>query len=48
MSDIKILEEPLRFIKLYIKLGVKYPREYIDAFAALTQGYWYVIGELYY
>lgn len=42
MSDIKILEEPLRFIKLYIKLGVKYPREYIDAFATLTQGYWYL------
>ena len=38
----RIKEEPFRFIKLYIQLGADYPREYLDAFACLTQGYWYM------
>lgn len=38
----KITQNKFRFLKTYIKLGIHYPREYIDAFAALTQGYWYL------
>ncbi len=38
----KVQHNKMRFIKTYIKLGIHYPREYIDAFAALTQGYWYL------
>lgn len=29
-------------IKLYLKIGSKYPVEYIRAFGDLTQGYWYL------
>lgn len=29
-------------IKLYLKIGAKYPLEYIKAFGDLTQGYWYL------
>lgn len=38
----RIKEELFRFIKLYIQLGADYPREYLDAFACLTQGFWYM------
>lgn len=29
-------------IKLYLKIGVRYPLEYVRAFGDLTQGYWYL------
>lgn len=29
-------------IKLYLRIGIKYPLEYISAFGDLTQGYWYL------
>ena len=28
--------------KLYLKIGLKYPMEYVRAFGDLTQGYWYL------
>lgn len=42
IEDNRIKKEPFRFIKLYIRLGIAYPREYLDAFACLTQGFWYI------
>ena len=29
------------YAKLYIELGLKYPKDYIDAYVAQTMGYWY-------
>lgn len=37
----RIQDNPMEFIKLWIKVGVKCPITYIDAFARLTIGYWY-------
>lgn len=34
-------EDPIKFVKLWIKVGFKFPLTYIDAFAKLTIGYWY-------
>lgn len=36
----KILDEPVRFLKTWIKLGRKEPAKYMEAFLALTQGYY--------
>lgn len=41
----KIYDEPIPYMKLYVKLGLKHPIIYIDAFLANTMGYWY-IGDL--
>lgn len=30
------------FIKTWVRLGVKYPNDYLDAFLAMTQGYWFI------
>lgn len=42
IDDEKIREDFLRFLKIYIKIGVKYPLEYINAYGILTQGFWYI------
>ena len=42
IDDTFIKEEPFRFFRIYIKLGLNWPREYLDAFACLTQGFWYI------
>lgn len=34
-------ENFLNFIKLYVKMGVKFPDEYIEAWVTNTMGYWY-------
>lgn len=34
-------KDKLAFFKFWAKLGLKYPVDYIDAFARLTIGYWY-------
>lgn len=41
----KIYDEPIPYMKLYVKLGLKHPIIYLDAFLANTMGYWY-IGDL--
>ncbi|MDD6734664.1 MAG: DUF6020 family protein [Lachnospiraceae bacterium] len=33
--------DPLAFWKFYIKLGLAYPSEYVEAFLSNTLGYWY-------
>ena len=42
VDENKIKASLFQFIKTYIKLGIKYPREYADAFACVTQGFWYI------
>ena len=42
VDEKSIKNDPMQFLRLYIKLAVRYPREYIDAFASLTQGFWYL------
>lgn len=42
IDDNFIKNDLFRFIKLYIKLGIAWPREYLDAFFCLTQGFWYI------
>ncbi|MBE6903312.1 MAG: hypothetical protein E7480_01745 [Ruminococcaceae bacterium] len=37
----RVKKNPLEFIKLWIKVGIKCPVVYIDAFARITIGYWY-------
>ena len=37
----RIKENPIEFAKLWIKVGIKCPLTYIDAFARLTIGLWY-------
>lgn len=37
-----IKEESFRFLRIYVKLGLNWPREYLNAFACLTQGFWYI------
>lgn len=37
----------LGFIKLVIKVGLRYPGEYIEAIGGLTLGYWYCLDEPY-
>lgn len=32
------------FLRLWAKLGLEYPRDYIDAFIAQTEGYWYIFS----
>lgn len=34
-------EEKLDFLKLWVQVGLEYPRTYVDIFLALTLGYWY-------
>lgn len=34
-------ENPMKFIKLWIKVGLKLPLAYVDAFAKISIGYWY-------
>lgn len=31
----------MKYVKLYVKLGLHYPSQYINAFLNLTYGYWY-------
>ncbi len=38
-------EDPVGFVKAWIKLGVKFPGVYIDAFLECTRGMWYVSDE---
>lgn len=35
------LEDPLRLVRDWIHIGLRYPNEYLDAFLELTRGYWY-------
>ena len=35
-----IREDPLPYLKLWIKLGLRYPREYVEAWVDQTKGYW--------
>lgn len=37
----KIKENPMDFIRLWVKVGLKCPTAYVDAFARITIGYWY-------
>ena len=38
----ELIKENLpNFLKLYVKMGLKFPDEYIEAWAANTMGYWY-------
>lgn len=37
----KFKESPMNFIKLWVKVGIKSPRAYIDAWARLSIGLWY-------
>jgi hypothetical protein len=34
-------ENPMEFIRLWVKVGIKNPVAYVDAFARLTIGFWY-------
>ena len=36
-----VKNNPERFLKLYLKWGKQYPKEYIDAFLQNNYGYWY-------
>ena len=38
----------LDFINLFIKVGLRYPGEYIEAIGGLTLGYWYCLDEPYF
>lgn len=40
-----ITENWLRFLKTYIKMGLKFPISYIEAFLSNTQGFWYLLDE---
>lgn len=35
------LEDPVRLIRDWLHIGLRYPNEYLDAFLELTRGYWY-------
>lgn len=35
-------EQPVQFFKLWLKFGLRYPREYIEAFLYNTMGLWYI------
>ena len=35
-------DNKLGFLQYWAKIGIKYPNEYIDAFLALTSGYWFL------
>ncbi len=37
----KVKSDPMKFISLWTRVGLKCPSAYIDAFARLTVGYWY-------
>ena len=37
----RLKSNPMEFIKLWVKVGLKCPIDYFDAFARLTVGYWY-------
>ncbi len=41
LNTSKLKKNPLEFIRLWLKVGLKCPTVYIDAFARLTIGYWY-------
>lgn len=36
------MKQPALFVKTWIKLGLKYPGEYIDAWLLTTEGAWYI------
>ena len=42
IEEEKIKGEPLRFLKLYLKLFLKFPEKYLDAFLIMTLGEWYL------
>lgn len=54
-SKIPLMEDPLAYISLWLKLGLKYPGTYLEAWVEETKGYWnagydywiytYVMGE---
>ena len=37
----KVKEDPLKFVRLWVKTGLSFPVAYLDAFARVTIGYWY-------
>ena len=39
-----IADDLSSFLRLWAKLGFEYPRDYIDAFVAQTEGYWYIFS----
>jgi len=41
------LEDPVQLLKDYVKIGAAYPNDYIDAFLALTAGYWFIEDRTY-
>lgn len=41
MDEEKVKKEPWRFLKLYLKLFLKFPNTYLDAFLIMTQGNWF-------
>lgn len=36
---------PMEFVKLWIKIGLRYPKEYAEAFLTNTFGVWYLTGD---
>lgn len=40
-----VSENFLDFLELYLKLGLKYPKDYLTAFLRLNMGYWYLGDE---
>ena len=45
LDDQKVKEQPLDFAKLWIRTGLRYPREYTEAFLGNTLGVWYLTGD---
>lgn len=41
MNEEKVKKEPWEFWKLYLKLFMKFPNTYLDAFLIMTQGSWF-------
>lgn len=39
-----ISDDPSAFLRLWFKLGMEHPCDYIDAFVAQTEGFWYVFS----
>ena len=44
-TSLQITQNKLEYLKLYIKLFIKYPKDYIESWMNLTIGYWYPFVE---
>ena len=45
LNEMEVRTAPEEFVKLWLRMGLRYPREYIEAFLDNTFGIWYLTGD---